>query len=106
MQNYDAWKNTITDISMHKDLPNVPVCRDKDGTVILPLVWDYGIWNQKADLGSARLTSLFPEKIKQGKVKIWMSGKLSSRARDELEARGFVILENAFEKINTPTLSR
>lgn len=89
---------------MHPDLPNVPVCRDKDGTVILPLVWDYGIWNQKADLGSAKLASIFQEKLKEGRVKIWMSGKLSQRARDELEARGFVVIENAFERINRPGL--
>ena len=63
-----------------------PVCVAKDGTVVVALQWDYGAWTPAADHFAQAI-------LKQGKTGssqlVAISGMVSPRLRQELEARHF-----------------
>jgi hypothetical protein len=69
-------------------LGDFPICIAKDGSVIVALQWDYAAWT--------KLASDFEEQI-QAQEKdatsrlIAVSGMVSPRLRQELEARGYVV---------------
>lgn len=66
-------------------LGDFPICIAKDGTTVVALQWDYAAYTELADKFSRDLEELTKEK---GKRLIALSGIVSPRLRQELEARG------------------
>ena len=65
-----------------------PICMAKDGTVIVALQWDYAAWTKLASDFEEQLPA--PEKGATGRL-IAVSGMVSPRLRQELEARRYVV---------------
>lgn len=66
-------------------LGDFPICIAKDGTTVVALQWDYAAYTPMADKFSRDLDELTKDK---GKRLIALSGVVSPRLRQELEARG------------------
>ena len=66
-------------------LGDFPICIAKDGTTVVALQWDYAAYTPMADKFSRDLEELTKDK---GKRLIALSGIVSPRLRQELEARG------------------
>jgi hypothetical protein len=67
-------------------LGDFPICLAKDGATVVALQWDYAAFTPMADQ-FARALSEF-NKDKGGYCLIALSGTVSPRLRQELEARG------------------
>lgn len=66
--------------------PGPLVARDQDGGVVLPAPVDYLAWTE-------RIASFakHPDLLAAPKRTLWLSGKMSPRARKELEASGWTV---------------
>jgi hypothetical protein len=69
-------------------LGDFPICVAKDGTTVVALQWDYAAWTPNAAHVSNEVEK-FPAKPPRNKrVQVALSGQVSPRLRQELEARG------------------
>ncbi|PYI48517.1 MAG: hypothetical protein DMF11_03355 [Verrucomicrobia bacterium] len=84
---------------LHKDKPiarlamigDFPICIAKDGTVIVAFQWDYAAWTSGA-AGFTDEAQKLADKSGQGAhLFVGLSGQVSPRLRQELEARGFTV---------------
>ncbi len=73
-----------------------------NNALVLPLVLDYGSWTE---LGSV-LTHNFAQFRVPGREitqrELWLTGRLSERAKHEVTARGIVVHEQSFETLQPP----
>ncbi len=72
---------------------NIPFCILADGSVLLALHWDYAGWTPTADKCANWLQALTVDGKKPGKVTIAITGAASPRFRQEMEKRGFQLLD-------------
>jgi len=70
-------------------LGDFPICIAKDGTTVVALQWDYAAFTPMADKFSRDLDEF--TKDKGSKRLIALSGIVSPRLRQELEARGDIV---------------
>ena len=67
------------------------ICVAKDGTIIVALQWDYAAWTSGA-AGFTDEAQKLADKSGQGAhLFVGLSGQVSPRLRQELEARGFTV---------------
>ena len=72
-------------------LGDFPICIAKDGTIIVALQWDYAAWTAGAAGFTSDVQKLATESGKNRNVFVALSGQVSPRLRQELEARGFTV---------------
>jgi hypothetical protein len=68
-------------------LGDFPICVAKDGTTVVALQWDYAAWTPGAAHVSDEVEK-FAAKPRNKRVLVALSGQVSPRLRQELEARG------------------
>jgi hypothetical protein len=68
-----------------------PICAAKDGTIIVAFQWDYAAWTSGAAGFTSDVQKLAAESGKNRTVFVALSGQVSPRLRQELEARGFTV---------------
>ena len=72
-------------------LHDFPICVAKDGTIVVALQWDYAAWTSGA-AGFTDEAQKLADKSGQGAhAFVGLSGQVSPRLRQELEARGFTV---------------
>jgi hypothetical protein len=84
---------------IHKDRPlarlamigDFPICVATDGTTIVAFQWDYAAWTSGAAGFTSDMQKLTAPSGKNRKVFVALSGQVSPRLRQELEARGFTV---------------
>ena len=84
---------------IHKDKPlariamigDFPICVAKDGTIIVAFQWDYAAWTSGAADFTTDVQKLAAQSSKNKNVLVALSGQISTRLRQELENRGFVV---------------
>jgi hypothetical protein len=79
------------------------VAQTKAGTAVIPFALDYGVWTANADRLSQELKSGYHAPGFNTRFEFWVTGTLSAKARQELERRGFTVVEQVssrFEIIN------
>jgi hypothetical protein len=69
-------------------LGKFPVCVAKDGTTVVALEWDYAAWTSGAARVSDEVAKFAAKSPRNKKVLVALSGQVSPRLRQELEARG------------------
>lgn len=72
---------------------NAPYCDLRDGSVLLALHWDYARWSPTADKCATWLQTLQVDGRKPPSVTLAISGAASPRCRQEMEKRGFRVLD-------------
>jgi len=82
------YQKTVGPIARLVALPTLFVGETKAGALIMPVPYDELTWTAEADDVSASA------KLKRASREIWLFGRCSERARQELSARGWVVREN------------
>ena len=72
-------------------LGEFPICVAKDGTTVVALQWDYAAWTPGAAHVSDEVEKFAAKPPKNKKVVVALSGQVSPRLRQELEARGQLV---------------
>jgi hypothetical protein len=72
-------------------LGDFPICVAKDGTTVVALQWDYAAWTAGAAHVSDEVEKFAAKPPKNKKVIVALSGQVSPRLRQELEARGQLV---------------
>jgi hypothetical protein len=80
----------IASIQLHN---KVPYCVMRDGSVLLALHWDYARWSPMAARAEKWLASLQVDGKKPTMVTIAMTGLASPAFRQEMEKRGYRVLD-------------
>ncbi len=76
------------------NLYGLPAIHCENNFLVIPLAIDYGSWSPEADRLSAALAGYKPQ-VTIAKRVLYVSGRVSDRARNELTARGFVVADQA-----------
>ena len=69
-------------------LGDFPICVAKDGTTVIALQWDYAAWTPGAARVSDEVEEFAAKPPRNKRVLVALSGQVSPRLRQELEARG------------------
>ena len=69
-------------------LGDFPICVAKDGTTVVALQWDYAAWTPGAAHVSDEVEKFATKPPRNKRVLVALSGQVSPRLRQELEARG------------------
>ena len=69
-------------------LGDFPICVAKEGTTVVPSQWDYAAWTPGAVRASSEVEKFATKLPRNKRVLVALSGQVSPRPRQELEARG------------------
>ena len=92
LRGYHETQGPITGITMIEALT---VAQTRSGAAMIPFALDYGVWTANADRLSQHLKTNYRAAGFNGKFELWVTGTLSPTAKQELQARGFSVVENA-----------
>ncbi len=70
-----------------------------DGRLVVPAVADYLVWSRPVERLVERLAEVGIDGVPVQRRELWLSGKLSPKARREIEARGVGVVEDAFQRV-------
>jgi hypothetical protein len=97
MRGYHETVSPITQISM---LDVLPVAQTRSGVAVIPFALDHGVWTANADRLSRHLKANYRAPGFNGRFELWVLGTLSPKAGQELQARGFAVVERAGGRID------
>lgn len=86
LHGYNSKVSPITELSKVSFLL---VASAKNGTKMIPIPADHGIWREPIDRISRELKTLYPN----GNIEFWLTGTVSSLARLQLRERGMEVKE-------------
>jgi hypothetical protein len=90
LRGYHESQGPITGITM---IGALPVAQTKAGPAMIPFALDYGVWTANADKLSQNLKTAYVVPGFNGNFQFWVTGSLSPKAKREMEARGFAVVE-------------
>jgi len=82
----------------------VAVGYTSDQTIVIALPTDYIYWTRRADLGLDAIMRLQAVERPVKRVELWVTGKISQKARKEFEAKGLVVKEQIGDELMPPSL--
>ncbi len=97
LRGYHETREPLTTITMFDVFP---VAQTRSGVAVIPFALDHGVWTANADRLSEQLKTSYHAPGFSGRFEMWVTGTLSARARQELETRGFTIVEQAASRID------
>jgi hypothetical protein len=77
-----------------------------DQAIVVTIPVDYVYWTERADHGSEALSRLKTADRTVTRVELWITGKLTPKARRELEGRGIVVKEQISEMLMPPSMEK
>ena len=97
LRGYHEKQNPITGITMVGPLT---VAQTKAGAAMIPFALDHGVWTANADKLSQELKANYRAPGFNGRFELWVSGTLSTKAKQELQGRGFSVVEQVGTRID------
>ena len=97
LRGYHEKQSPITGITMVGPLT---VAQTKAGAAMIPFALDYGVWTANADKLSQELKANYRAPGFNGSFEFWVSGTLSAKGKQELQARGFSVVEQVSTRID------
>ena len=97
LRGYHEKQGPITGITMVGPLT---VAQTKSGAALIPFALDHGVWTENADKLSQQLKASYRAPGFNGNFEFWVTGTLSPRAKQELQARGFTVVEQVGGRID------
>jgi len=76
------------------------VAQTKAGPAVIPFALDYGVWSANADRLSQNMKTTYRAPGFNGSFQLWVTGSLSPTAKQELQARGFSVVEQVSGRID------
>jgi len=86
LRGYHEKQGPITGITMVGPLT---LAQTKSGAAVIPFALDHGVWTANADKVSQELKTTYRAPGFNGTFELWVTGTLSARGKQELQARGF-----------------
>jgi hypothetical protein len=74
------------------------MARGKDGSIVVPMLVDYGVWTSGTRALVEELERAMPTSPPPARKVFWITGRLSPEMRDEMRARGWQAEENISER--------
>ncbi len=68
------------------------------------LTMDYIYWTERADLGLDAIMRLQAVERPVKRVELWVTGRLTPKAKSEIEAAGVIVKEQIGEKLIPPAM--
>jgi len=75
-----------------------------DQTIAITLPTDYVYWTKRAALGLEAITRLHSGERTVQRTELWVTGRLTPRAKRELEVKGLIIKEQIGDKLMPPSM--
>ena len=97
LRGYHEKQNPITGITMVGPLT---VAQTKAGAAMIPFALDHGVWTANADKLSQELKANYRAPGFNGSFEFWVSGTLSAKGKQELQVRGFSVVEQVGTRID------
>jgi hypothetical protein len=97
LRGYHEKQGPITGITMVGPLT---VAQTKAGTAVIPFALDYGVWTANADKLSQELKTKYRAPGFNGTFEVWVTGAVSARGKQQLQARGFTVVEEVGRRID------
>ena len=82
----------------------VAVGYTSDQTIVIALPTDYIYWTERADLGLDAIMRLQAVERPVKRVELWVTGKISQKARKEFEAKGLVVKDQIGDELMPPAM--
>jgi hypothetical protein len=92
LRGYHETQGPITGITM---VGALTVAQTKAGAAVIPFALDYGVWTANADKLSQNMKATYKAPGFNGNFEIWVTGTASATAKQEFQARGFTVVEQA-----------
>ena len=92
LRGYHETQGPITGITM---VGALTVAQTKSGAAVIPFALDYGVWTANADRLSQNMKTTYKAPGFNGNFELWVTGTLSPKGKQELERRGFRVVEQA-----------
>jgi hypothetical protein len=92
LRGYHETQGQLTGITR---VGNLTVAQAKTGQGIITFPLDYGVWTANADKLSQKMKSTYKAPGFNGNFELWVTGSVSPTAKQQLEARGFTVVEQA-----------
>ena len=74
-----------------------------DQKIVATIPIDYIYWTEQADHGSAAVVRLRSKGRPVKRVELWITGNITSKAKNEIEARGIVVKEQIGKRLMPPS---
>lgn len=100
MHGYHAYVKPIREII---PVRNIVAGYTADQAIVVTIPVDYVYWTERADHGSEALLQLKTADRTVSRVELWITGRLTPKARRELEGRGIVVKEQIGEMLMPPS---
>ena len=97
LRGYHETREPITGITMFDVLA---VAQTRSGVAVIPFALDHGVWTANADRLSQHLKTTYRAPGFNGRFELWVTGTLSAQATQELQARGFTVMEQAGSRLD------
>jgi hypothetical protein len=97
LRGYHESQGPITGLSM---VGALTVAQTKAGAALIPFALDYGVWTANADRLSQEMKAGYRAPGFNGSFELWVTGSLSPKAKQALQARGFSVVEEAGSRID------
>src|SRR5215475_3420603 len=98
LRGYAETQEPITGLTIMRPLA---IAQTKSGKAMIPFALDYGVWTANADRLSKQLKTTYRAPGFNTRFEFWVTGSLSPKAKQELEARGFVVKEQVGSLFDT-----
>ena len=93
-----GYHETVSHVTTITPLNRITVAQTKGGPALIALPIDRMIWTQRVERAISQLKTHSAPGF-NGKLELWLTGTVSPRARQELAARGFSIVERAHTRV-------
>jgi hypothetical protein len=97
LRGYHEKQGPITGITMVGPLT---LAQTKAGAAVIPFALDHGVWTANADKLSQELKTSYRAPGFNGNFEFWVTGTLSARGKEELQARGFTVVEQVGSRLD------
>jgi hypothetical protein len=97
LRGYHEKQGPITGITMVGPLT---LAQTKAGAAVIPFALDHGVWTANADKLSQELKTSYRAPGFNGSFEFWVTGTLSARGKEELQARGFTVVEQVGSRLD------
>lgn len=89
-----VYHEKVSPVTRILNIHGIPAILARNNALVFPLSLDYGSWSPEADRLSQALAAFDPG-VRVSRKLLYVSGIISPRARQELEARGFSVSDRA-----------
>ncbi|MBW1749102.1 MAG: hypothetical protein JRJ37_00075 [Deltaproteobacteria bacterium] len=94
-----GYNQTIAPIKEIKIVGGLPVAEAENGSALIPLPLDHGVWTERADKIMKNFVASYKPSRRVKKLELWVTGTLSPLARENIQSLGIEILEKVDERI-------